>query len=154
MKNKKYLLIVVFVGVLLVGCGNNEKIVKCTSSFNQNGIDYNATYEIYVDDNDYVKKVVTTEILKSDDENYLEESKESVESLYESASKEYGGYTYSVNVKGNTLNSKCTIDYTKMNVKKYVEDNPTLTNFADDKNNVKLSGVKEIYSMLGAKCEN
>ena len=62
MKNIKYLLIVVFVGVLLVGCGSNEKIVKCTSSFNQNGIDYNATYEIYVDDNDYVKKVVTTEI--------------------------------------------------------------------------------------------
>ena len=40
-----------------------------------------------------------------------------------------------------------------MNVKKYVEDNPSLTNFADENNNVKLSGVKSIYSQLGAKCE-
>ena len=154
MKNIKYLLLFVLLGVLFAGCGSNEKVIKCTNTINQGGIDYSATYEIYVDNNDIVKKVTTTEILKSDDNDYLEQSKESAESLYESASKEYGGYTYSVKVNGNTLTSKCTIDYTKMNVKKYVEDNPTLNTFADENNNVTLSGIKNLYSQFGAKCES
>ena len=40
-----------------------------------------------------------------------------------------------------------------MNVSKYIEDNPSLTNFADENGNVLLSGVKSIYSQLGATCE-
>ena len=91
--------------------------------------------------------------LISEDSDYLAESKTAAEDLYGSYNNAYGGYKYNVSINGDTLTSKCTVDYTKMNVKKYVEDNPSLTNFADENNNVKLSGIKSIYSQLGAKCE-
>lgn len=153
MKKIKYLLFVLLVGLFVTGCGSNEKTMKCTTSINNNSLDYSATYEISYTEDEIVKSVKTTEVLKSDDSDYLNQAKESAEDLYKNANSEYGGYSYNVKVSGNTLTSKCTVDYTKMNVKKYVEDNPSLTNFSDKDNNVKLDGVIQIYEALGAKCE-
>ena len=152
MKKVKYLLLIVLAAVLVTGC-KNTKTVKCTMTKEYGEITYKAEYEIEYDANDFVKTVITTETLNSSDSSYLEESKETAESLYGSYNSKYGGYDFNVTIKGDTLTSKCTIDYEKMNVKKYVEDNPSLTNFADQNNNVKLDGVKSIYSALGATCE-
>lgn len=152
MKKIKYLLLVVFAAILVTGC-NNNKTLKCTVEKELGTIKYTAVYEIEYTSDEIVKSVVTTEKLISEDSDYLAESKTAAEDLYGSYDNAYGGYKYNVSINGDTLTSKCTVDYTKMNVKKYVEDNPSLTNFADENNNVKLSGVKSIYSQLGAKCE-
>lgn len=152
MKKIKYLLVALLVGVLLTGCGKG-KVVKCTNTINQDGIEYTATYEISLDSDDYVKKVETTEVLVSDDSSYLDATKQTTEELYSASNKAYGGYDYSVKVSGNKLTAKCTIDYSKMDVKKFVEDNPSLESFASSDNKVKLEGVKRIYEALGAKCE-
>ncbi len=150
MKNLKYLLVVLLVCIFVTGCGEG-KTVKCTVKNDSSG--YEATYKIYVKDDKYVSKVVATEIVKSDDSSYLAQVKEQVESIYKETNNTYGGYSYNVKVSGGKLTAECTMDYAKMNVSKYIEDNPSLTNFADENGNVLLSGVKSIYSQLGATCE-
>lgn len=151
MKKVKYLLVALLVGVLLTGCGSG-KVIKCTNNIEQGGIKYSATYEISLDKDNNVKSVQTTETVNSEDASYLEAAKQSAEELYKTSNQTYGGYDYSVKISGNTLTSKCTIDYNKMNVKKFVEDNG-LENFVDSNNKVKVEGVKRIYEALGAKCE-
>lgn len=152
MKKIKYLLVVLLAVVFVTGCGSSNKTLKCTNKIEVEGINYSATYEIVYDSDEHVKEVTSTETIKSDDEDYLTEAKESSEQLYKSNDKTYGGYNYKISVSGDTLTSKCTIDYSKMDVKKYVEDTG-LEDFADKDNNVKLSGVISIYEQLGATCE-
>lgn len=152
MKKIKYLVLALLLGVLVTGCGSSNKTLKCTNKKSLDSIEYEATYEIVYDKNDFVKEVTTIETVVSEDEEYLEQAKESAEQLYKEANDAYGGYSFTVSISGNKMTSKCTIDYTKMDVKKYVEDSG-LTDFADSDNNVKLSGVTSIYKNLGAKCE-
>ena len=151
MKKIAYLLLVVFVGAMLSGCGS-KKVVKCSYNVKTDQLEYSATYKITVTGDDFVESVSTEEILKSDEPDYLSQAKESAEELYSSANQQYGGYKYNVKISGNTLTSTCDIDYDKMDIEKYVEDNPTLTNFTEN-GKVKLSGVISIYEQLGAKCE-
>ena len=136
----------------MTGCGSNNKTLKCTNKIETDELKYSSTYEIVYDSDKKVKEVNTKEVITSEDESYLEEAKKSSEQLYEENNKEYGGYDYKITINGNTLTSKCTIDYSKMNVKKYVKDN-NLTNFADSNDNVLLSSLIEIYKTLGAECE-
>lgn len=152
MKKVKYLLVALLFGVLLTGCGSSTKSLKCTNKLSTDTVDYKATYEIKYDSDNYVKEVVSTETVKSDDKDYLEQTKEVTEELYKQSNDTYGGYSYKVSISGNTLTAECTIDYSKMDVEKYVEETG-LENFIDSKKNVLLSGVKQIYKELGATCE-
>ena len=152
MKKIKYLLLLMALGVVLTGCGSSSKKMKCTNKIAANGIEYTSEYEVTYDKDEYVLEVSTIETLKSDDSDYLEQTKEATETIYKSSNETYGGYTWSVKVSGDTLTSKGSCDYGKSDMKKYAEDNG-LTDFVDSNGKVKLSSVKALYEALGAKCE-
>ena len=120
MKKIKYLLIVLLAVVFVTGCGSSNKTLKCTNKIETDGLNYSATYEISYDKDEHVKEVTTTETIKSDDSDYLDQAKEASEQLYKNNAESYGGYDFKISISGKTLTSKCTIDYTKMDVKKYV----------------------------------
>lgn len=154
-KNFKMFVLVITVA-LITGCSNTEKeIVKtCTSTLNDvaNGYKLQSDYKIYAKGN-VVEKVETTEIITSDDETALSYFAEYLESTYVTANKIYGGHTNTVTKEDGKVISKTTIDYTVMNINKYVEDNSAMKNYVNSDNKLLLDGVISIYEDLGATCE-
>lgn len=142
---------------LLVGCGTNndkEVVKKCTlvSDQSASGYSLNSVYEIHAKGN-IVNSVVTEETVTSDNESILTYFESQLNTSYKTASDTYGGYTYSVEKTDNQVTSKVTIDYTKMNMDKFVEDNSSMKAYVNSKNEITLDGVTNIYESLGATCK-
>lgn len=148
--------------VLLVGCGEKketkeeikEKTYKCTLTSNDivNGFKLESVYEIYAT-GDVVKKVKTEEKVTSDDETILDTFENTLNTTYEAADKNYGGYDYSVTRNDNEVLSITTIDYTKMNLKQYIKDNSALSQYVNDNNELTAEGIKSLYTSMGATCD-
>lgn len=148
--------------VLLVGCGEKketkeevkDKTYKCTLSSNDivNGFKVESVYEIYAT-GDVVKKVKTEEKVTSDDETILDTFENTLNTTYEAADKNYGGYDYSVTRNDNEVLSITTIDYTKMNLKQYIKDNSALSQYVNDNNELTAEGIKSLYTSMGATCD-
>ena len=148
--------------VLLVGCGEKketkeeikEKTYKCTLTSNDivNGFKVESVYEIYATE-DVVKKVKTEEKVTSDDETILDTFENTLNTTYEAADKNYGGYDYSVTRNDNEVLSITTIDYTKMNLKQYIKDNSALSQYVNDNNELTAEGIKSLYTSMGATCD-
>ena len=79
--------------------------------------------------------------------------KEYVESTYKSMNDSYGGYDNKVTVDGNKLVSTTKIDYTKMDMEKFIKDNTAMKSYVNKNNQLKVEGVKKIYEQLGAVCK-
>ena len=71
---------------------------------------------------------------------------------YKSQNDKYGGYTFDVQTKDGVITSKVTIDYKKMNLNKYIQDNSEMKSYINKDNNFTLNGVKSMYKALGAEC--
>ncbi len=151
MKNVKSLLLVLLCVLFITGCG--EKTIKCTNKISAEGVEYTADYEIVQKDDTHVKSVKTKEVIISSDSDYLQSTKDSLEQTYGASNKQYGGYSCKVTVEKDKLTSDCTVDYEKMDLKKFVEDNPSAKIFIDDDYKATIEGVKKTYEQLGAKCE-
>lgn len=141
---------------LLVGCANNEKEVvkKCTLTSNQvaNGYSLSSTYEIHAK-GDVVNSVTTEEAVTSDTESVLTYFEDYLNKSYKTANDTYGGYTYTVEKSDNKVVSKVTIDYTKMDLDKFISDNSSIKAYVNSNNQITLEGVTKIYESLGATCE-
>ena len=124
-KGLKILFISLFV-ILISGCGksNKEVVSTCTLSSNQssNGYKISSNYEIHSKDG-LVNSVTTKETVESDNEQVRSYFKKTLEDSYNTANESYGGYTYNVTEDGNKVISDVTIDYSKMNLEKFVNDN-------------------------------
>lgn len=146
---------VIFLTLLLTGCGKEEKevITNCKFSSNVPSSNYslNSTYTVYSKD-DVVNKVVTEEIVTSENEDILEYFKEYLNKTYSAQNDTYGGVTNEVKVEDGKVISSTTIDYNKMDLDKYVEDNSALNNYVNDDNRLTTEGVVSIYKALGAVC--
>ena len=51
------------------------------------------------------------------------------------------------------VTSSTTIDYSKMDLDKFVKSNTALSSYVNDKNQLTKDGVISLYESLGAKCE-
>lgn len=152
-KGLKILFISLFV-ILISGCGksNKEVVSTCTLSSNQssNGYKISSNYEIHSKDG-LVNSVTTKEIVESDNEQVRSYFKKTLEDSYNTANESYGGYTYNVTEDGNKVISDVTIDYSKMNLEKFVNDNSQMKSYIKN-NRISLDGMKKIYEALGATC--
>lgn len=156
-KYVKYLSLAVAV-VLLSGCGkqvSNEKFVKTCNLTSNNAVD---GYKLVSEYNAYgtgdvVDKVVTVETVSSDDEDVLDYFEEYLNETYGTLNETYGGYTFKVTKKDGKVISETTIDYSKMNLSKYVEDNSVMKSYVNSDNKLLVEGVLSAWKAIGATCE-
>lgn len=149
--------LIVFIGVIfLAGCFNsNEKVItRCTLENDQSSSGYvlNSNYSIY-STNGVVTSVRTKEVVTSDNNTILEYFKKTLNDEYTSASNTYGGYDFDVSIKDNTVVSTVTIDYNKMDLKKFISDNSSMKAYVNKDNKLTLEGAKKIYESFGATCK-
>ena len=112
--------LVVFIGIIfLAGCNKNT-VTKCTLDSDQsaNGYTLSSEYLIYATGS-VVNSVKTTEVVTSDNETILNYFEKTLNSQYEATNKSYGGYKFDIKKEDNKVTSNVTIDYNKMNLKKY-----------------------------------
>ena len=137
------------IAVLLfaVGC-SREQTLSCTLHTNDviNGYELNSTYEVKATGG-AAKVTKTTEEVTSDSEEILDYFETTLNTSYESADKAYGGYTYSINRNGNKITATVTIDYDKMNIGQFINDQPSMKSYKT------IEGLKSIYESMGATCE-
>jgi len=148
------LFVVGFVFLCLVGCSNEKEVLTtCTLTQNVEDQNYklNATYNIY-SQGDYVNRVVTKEIVTSNTKSILEYYENYAKTTYDSMNKTYGGYTYKTDMTDNQITIDTTIDYSKMNLDKFTEDNAAMKSYLKN-GKLALKGVKSIYEQLGATCK-
>ena len=150
---KLFKFLVIALGVsLLSGCNNN--VITCTLESNDStsGYTLKSTYEIHLK-KDAVSKVKTTEEITSDNDSILDYFESSLNSQYEIANNQYGGYKYKVTKKKNTVKSVSTVDYDKMDLEKYINDNSALKEYVNSNNKITSDGAKTLYESLGATCK-
>ncbi len=136
--------------MLLTGCGAEQKTMKCSRTLNQNGAAFDLQYEVlYTGEN--VDVVKSTEKITSDNEQFLETYRKTVETQYEPY-KDIEHYDYNVSIDGNVLTSTANIDYSKVDTSKIIEvDSANETLIQDGK--VKLDSIKKLYNQMGITCE-
>ena len=153
-KGFKILFISLFV-FILAGCGKaEEKVTKCELTSNQaaSGYSLKSTYEIYSKGN-VVDKIKIKEVVTTDKENIITYFESYLEQTYKTANETYGGYTYKVTKSDKDITADVTIDYTKMNLDKFISDNSSMKSYVNKDNKITLEGVTKIYEALGATCK-
>ncbi len=152
MKRILKLLFVFIFMALLSGCGKNT-LTKCTMTSDQSKSGYviNTEYNIYSNKN-LVNQVVIKEVVESKNNTILAYFKNQLEKQYKANNNAYKGYAYKVTNKDGKVTAEVTIDYSKMDLKKYIKDNPAMKSYVDKNNKPTLKGVKNMYESSGAKC--
>lgn len=152
MKKLKYL-VVLLLGVLIVtGCQNKDEIktMTCTRTINQEEASMDLSYKVTYA-GDYVEKVESIEKVTSTDTSALNTYKEEIEATY----KPYANIKYydtEVTVDGNTLTSKVTIDYSKIDYKEFTNIDSANSQIFTDDGKVKLETMESLYEQIGATC--
>lgn len=154
MKKKVLIGFMMVTSLFLTGCTSGKEIVtKCELNNNSSSVySIKATYNIY-SKNNIVTKVVTKEEATSENKDVLDTLESTLNSTYKKASKSYGGYKYDVKRDDNKVTSNVTIDYTKMDMNKFIKENTALKSYANKNNKLTKEGVKKIYTSMGATCE-
>ena len=153
-KGIKISLLLMLIVVLFTGCKGKEVKTVCKSSSNQTASDYktNSVYTIY-SNNDIVSKIELNEAIESKNTTVLAYHEKQLKELYKSNNNSYGGYDYKITNKDGKVTAVVTIDYSKMNFKKFVADNPAMKDFINKDNKLLLEGVKAMYESSGATCD-
>ena len=155
MKKFFWSLSLVFV-FLLTGCGKDAKevVTTCTLASNNTLSEYqlNSTYKIN-SKNDEVSKDETEEVITSSSSEILNYFEETLNETYKNANDTYGGYTYNITNENSKVTAITTIDYNKMDLDKYIEDNTTMNQYVNKNGNLTVDAMKKIYTQLGALCE-
>lgn len=100
-----------------------------------------------------MNNVVTVETITSDSEEFLNNMKEYVSSIYETSNEKYGGYSYKVERNDNKLIATVKVDYSKLDLITYISDQPEFNNYVQD-GKFLVSGAIKIYESYGAICDN
>lgn len=155
MKNIIKFSVLAFGIIIMTGCGTKEDYtLKCILEQNNliNNYKISSTYEI-ITDGKIVKKVKTTETVISENQDFLDAMESTLRESYNNMNEAYGGYTVDIKNEDGEISSLIEIDYTTMNIGAMLEAEPSMQNYANDKNQMTLEGVKQIYIAQGATCE-
>ena len=151
---KKGMFVICMILVLFTTGCKKQVVTTCNYKNDQkaSGYNINSTYNIY-SDGKTVNKVVMEEVVTSKNTTVLKFFEKKLKDQYEKINSTYGGYTIDVKNKDKKVISTVTIDYNKMNLKKYVKDNVALKSYIDKNNKMTLKGAKALYESLGATCK-
>ena len=99
----------------------------------------------------YVTKVKSVEIVKSDDSEYLNTLKEQTENIY-SAYNNIENYNYKTEINGNTFTSTVDIDYEKIDTEKLISIDSSNSQLIKN-GKIDINDIKNIYESIGATCK-
>lgn len=146
--------------LLLTGCGNNKeyKTLNCTLSRKDtdNGYELSSVYKAYYTESGskkVVTKVETVETVTSDNESLLKQFEDTLNNTYKTLDEAYGGYDFKVTNQDGKVESKTTINYVDMDLKKLVKENSEMKAYMDSDDNLTYEGVKSMYEAQGATCK-
>ena len=153
-KNK--LLIVSILGiiiVLLIITLFSTKETTCTKKSDQskNGYVYETTYVIK-SRRGIVKSVEVNEVITSKDWSILKKYYKSLKEQYAYNKKTYGGYKYKVTNKDGKVTTKVIINYNKVNMKKFLSNNPSMKRYLKNDKYTLEKAIK-MYKASGATCK-
>lgn len=154
MKNIFKILFVFIIIFLVSGCKSEKEIVKkCELNSNQSKLGYSlkSKYEVHAK-GDVVNKVITKEVITTTNTKVLDTFDKYLKDTYKESNDKYGGYKYKLTRKDNKITSDVTIDYNKMNIKKFIKDNSAVKDYTNKVNKITLDGVIKMYEKLGATC--
>lgn len=166
MKKKGIILVLTGICLILTGCGEttkkeletniSDKIkidddgakLICTTDYDYSELNYvlGSKYVVFADDKDKVTKVLSSEIISSNDKSKLDEFENYLNQNHDAASK-YNGYTYNIERESNKVISTVTIDYSEFDLKKFLSDNES-----KELEDLTIDSIEKKYVSLGAKC--
>ena len=155
MKKRFNLVLAIFIITLcLCGCKEKAKISNCSLVSDQSASGYKleSNYKIY-STNNFVDKVVLKQVINSKDKKVLDSFKTSITNQYKNNNKLYNGYTFDIKEKDNKLNINVTIDYTKLDLKKFTQDNVSMKEYVNKDYKITLDKIIKLYESSGMKCE-
>ena len=152
MRNIVKVLSIFCVAILLTGCGT--KVTKCTMSNDegQSGYTLDTSYEIY-SSGDKVSKVEVKEVITSKNNTTLAYFEDKLKKKYEALNDSYGGYTVKSEIKDGKTTVTVTIDYSKVAIDKFANDNDIIKSDILKSNKMTPEIAKKYYESLGAKCK-
>ncbi|MCI8778686.1 MAG: YehR family protein [Bacilli bacterium] len=128
----------------------NTKTMKCHLSKNQSGAEFDLSYFADYKES-YVTNIRSNEKIVSNDISILETYKSQVERNYAPFDNvEY--YNYNVKIEGDTLISTTDIDYSKIDIGKVLEIDPSSSSLIKN-GKININTLKKAYESIGATCE-
>lgn len=151
MKKKFLISSLLLVMLFVTGCGKEtQKTMECTRT--GKGENYSFEYDYKVDyTGKYVDVINITEKIMSEDTEYLETVKETVESMY-SPFKDIKYHSYDVEVSDNTLTSHRYIDYEHIDTNEMLKVDSAFAAIIKN-GKVAIDDVKTVYTALGLTCK-
>ncbi len=121
----------------------------CTTNYDYTELNYTlgSKYVVFADDKGNVTKIVSEEIIESNDEKKLEEFESYLNKNHDVA-VQYKGYTYDVKKEDNKVISDVTIDYSEFDMDKFIKDNGNEDLIKD----LSIDSIEKKYVSLGATC--
>lgn len=151
MRYFKGVVLALVLALCVTGCSlGGTKKMTCTRTATQGTMKLDVKYDVTYSGK-YVKKVESTEKIISSNSTALEIYRKTVENVY----KPFGDidhYDYKVTVDGDTLTSKVTIDYDKIDTDKLIKLDSSIGKIIK-KGKINIADMKSIYEQAGATCE-
>ena len=157
-KNKCLILLSVVIGImaiiLVTIISNQNKTFSCTQTSDQPNLGYKTetTIKIFYNDNQ-TKRVKSTKNIETNNKEKLDELVDNYTSQYDLNNTNYGGYS-KTSSKTDDMHATFIgeIDYEKVDMQKFIEDNPAIKQYTD---NGKLTkdGTKRMYEASGFICK-
>lgn len=155
---KKYIIMVSLLVLVITGCKSSKDSIEVAKHCKLTTINEEEKYQLDVEYIIYgqktiAKKVEIIEKVTASDHSIVEQFSEYLKGTYSKYNELYGGFSNKVTEESGVLVSKTTMDYTKLNLKKYISDNDIIKKYVNKDNEILVDGLVNVYESLGAKCE-
>lgn len=150
------LVIVVSTFIYFYNSLNSKELstMKCNINMNAANYQIETSYEIYYRGRIVEKTINTSKVVSSSSKTLMEQKQAftNMNTYYENMNNLYGGYSYEVKTTNNTVSSIITIDYTKVDLEKLINNDSNMKKLVNNNNQMLISKVKNTYESMGANC--
>lgn len=150
---KKIIILSICLLILVCGCFKKDGQIICTLTLDDkiNNYDITSNYIINYED-DFVKSVITTETLTSDDDFVIENIYNNMKASHDQIKDHFEGYEYKITRNSNSIVLESSNLFEEDYVRQFVIDNPSLKLYYR-RARIKYTGLKNMYENKGAACK-
>ncbi len=158
----KFIAVTALLGIVITGCTETEvektetlSQLICTSSISDTEQQYSVigVNTVTYNESDVVTKVESVETISSSNQDILTAFEETAINTYIDLVSKYGGYEILTSQLSGSIEVVTTIDYEVFNLEQYVQDEPSMNAYVNDKNELTVDNIVKMYEELGGTCE-